>query len=55
MTEAEFLAAIQQNPFNAALLARLPVLGLPDCWLVSGSLFQTVWHLQCDVAPTHGI
>jgi uncharacterized protein len=55
MTEAEFLAAIQQNPFNAALLARLPVLGLPDCWLVSGSLFQTVWNLQCDLAPTHGI
>ena len=55
MIEAEFLSAIRQNPFNAALLARLPALNLPDCWLVSGALTQTVWNLQCGLPPTHGI
>jgi len=55
MTEAEFLSAILRNPFNEALLARLPALGLPDCWLVSGSLFQTVWNIQTGLPPTHGI
>lgn len=55
MTEAEFLSAILRNPFNKAVLARLPALELPDCWLVSGSLFQTVWNVQCGLPVTHGI
>jgi hypothetical protein len=55
MSEAEFLSAILRNPCNAALLQRLPDLGLPDCWLVSGSLFQTVWNIQCGLPLTHGI
>jgi hypothetical protein len=44
-----------QNPVNAALLARLDGLGAPDCWLVAGCLFQTVWNLQSDLPPDHGI
>lgn len=55
MTEAEFLSTVQRNPFNAAFLSRLPALGLPDCWLVSGSLFQTAWNIQCGMPATHGI
>jgi hypothetical protein len=55
MTEAEFLSAIRKNPFNDALMARLPELGLDDCWLVSGALFQTVWNLRCGLPPAHGI
>lgn len=55
MTEAEFIAAVRRNPFNAALLARLPALALPDCWLVSGSLFQSVWNIRCGFPVTHGI
>lgn len=55
MTEAEFLSCIRSNPFNAALLSRLPSLALPDCWLVSGCLFQTVWNTQCGLPATHGI
>lgn len=41
-----------QNPHNAALLERLPLLGLPDAWLVAGCLFQTVWNLRSGQAPT---
>lgn len=41
-----------QNPHNAALLGRLPFLGLPDAWLAAGCLFQTVWNLRCGLPPT---
>lgn len=55
MSEEEFLARILANPNNRAILARLPELNLPDCWLVSGALFQTVWNLMCGLPPAHGI
>ena len=55
MSEEEFLAAILRNRCNAAILARLPELGLPDGWLVSGALFQSVWNLKCGLPPEHGI
>jgi uncharacterized protein len=47
-----FLSDIQRNPHNLALLEGLPALGLPDCWLVAGCLFQTVWNLQSGAEPT---
>ena len=47
-----FVSEALQNPHNAALLERLPFLGLPDAWLVAGSLFQTVWNLRSGLAPT---
>ena len=40
---------------NAALLARLPALGLPDAWLVAGCLFQTIWNLRSDRPPGEAI
>ncbi len=55
MSEDEFLAAILRNRCNAAILARLPRLDLPDGWLVSGALFQTVWNLRSGLPPEHGI
>jgi hypothetical protein len=55
MTDAEFIEAALANPNNAAILARLPELGVRDCWLVSGALFQTVWNLRTLRMPTHGI
>jgi len=51
MTRPEFLEAIQRNPFNRVILERLPLLGLPDCWLVSGGLFQTVWNTRTGQRP----
>jgi uncharacterized protein len=50
-----FIAEIRANPINAALLDRLPALGLPDCWLVAGCLFQTVWNLKSKRPPEEGI
>lgn len=55
MTEAEFRKAIATNPFNRALLSRLPQSGLPDCYLTAGCLFQTVWNLRDEREPTWGI
>ena len=47
-----FVSETLQNPHNAALLERLPFLGLPDAWLVAGCLFQTVWNLRSGLGPT---
>jgi hypothetical protein len=55
MNKAEFLEAIRRNPFNRIVLDRLPALALADCWLVSGSLFQTVWNKQTGKRPDVGI
>jgi hypothetical protein len=35
------------NRNNAAILERMPELGIRDWWLASGCLFQTVWNLRC--------
>jgi len=54
--EAEvFVETIKTNPANRAILERLPALGLKDVWLVSGSLFQTVWNVQTDRSVGYGI
>ena len=53
--ETRFLDLVLTNPINAAILERLPDLALPDCWLVSGSLFQTAWNAQTGRDPTYGI
>jgi uncharacterized protein len=41
-----FIADIQANPHNRALLARWHDMDLLDGWLVAGCLFQTVWNLR---------
>lgn len=46
VTDADFIDLALQNPVNRAILERLPALGLDDCWLVAGSLFETVWNLR---------
>ena len=55
MDHDSFITACLRNPFNAAILERLPKLELPDAWLVSGALFQTIWNLRTNRTPTHGI
>ncbi len=50
-----FLKLALANPVNAALLDRLPILDLPDGWLVAGCLFQSVWNGLSGLPPTHGI
>lgn len=53
--EARFVALVTTNPANRAILDRLPALDLADAWLVSGSLFQTVWNVRTGRAPDYGI
>ncbi len=55
MTPPEFSRAVRRNVGVAALLDRLPGVGLPECHLAAGCLFQTVWNLQCGRAPDSGI
>lgn len=55
MTESAFIAAVLANEKNRAILARLPALALPDCWLVSGALFQSAWNSLTNRPPGYGI
>ena len=55
MNEARFLELALANDVNREILKRLPDLDLPDAWLVSGGLFQTVWNALTDRDLRHGI
>ncbi len=55
MTSLEFLAIALSNPANKELLGRLPRLGLRDCYLTAGCLFQTVWNHMSGHTPEWGI
>ncbi|CAM3364656.1 nucleotidyltransferase family protein [Deinococcus saxicola] len=52
MNETEFLRLVRLNPVNAALLERLPELGVAQAHLVAGALFGTVWNVQSGQPPT---
>ena len=55
MTRDQFIAAALQNPINDAIIHALDALALPDAWLVSGCLVQTVWNEITGRAPGYGI
>jgi hypothetical protein len=55
MTSDEFIAAALRNPVNEAIVAELFDIGLPDAWLVSGCLVQTVWNGLTGRAAGYGI
>ncbi len=55
MNQAEFLAAALQNPINEIITEELFRLSLPDAWLVSGCLVQTVWNVLTKHAVDYGI
>jgi hypothetical protein len=50
-----FLAAALRNPVNKAIADELFRLALPDAWVVSGCLVQTVWNVLTARAVDHGI
>ncbi|WP_298960687.1 nucleotidyltransferase family protein [uncultured Roseibium sp.] len=58
-TEEERLAALvailQSIPHVMDILAAVRDLGLPDAWLVSGGIYQTVWNVMTDRPALHGI
>ncbi len=43
------------NRNNAAIIDRMPRLGLRDWWLASGCIFQTVWNLRSGRQADKGI
>ncbi|MFB6447943.1 nucleotidyltransferase family protein [Bradyrhizobium tunisiense] len=55
MNRDEFLALALRNPVNVAIIDELHRLGLPDAWLVSGCLVQTVWNVLTRRPIDHGI
>jgi hypothetical protein len=55
MNRDQFLALALQNPINVAITDELLHLGLPDSWLVSGCLVQTVWNVLTGRKVDHGI
>jgi hypothetical protein len=55
MDTHDFIDCVMSNAANAALLARLPSLGLSQCYLTAGCLFQTVWNRASGRAADWGI
>jgi hypothetical protein len=55
MDKDAFLAAALKNPVNDIVTRELFELALPDAWLVSGCLVQTVWNLLTGRAVGYGI
>jgi hypothetical protein len=51
MDEDRLIETVLRNRANRIILKRLPALGLADAWLVSGSVFQTVWNVLTGRAP----
>lgn len=51
----EFLRMIRMNPVALEIACRMRLFDLPDAWLVSGCLFQTVWNVLAGEKPTRGI
>lgn len=55
ITALQFRALVLQNPFNEKLLGRLASMGLRECHLTAGCLFQTVWNQISGRDPAWGI
>jgi hypothetical protein len=51
LTPEGFLKSVNGNFVNAALIERLPALGLNQCYLTAGCLFQTIWNLRSGLPP----
>jgi hypothetical protein len=55
MNRDQFLAAALRNPANEIIAEELFRLALPDAWIVSGCLVQTVWNVLTKRAVDYGI
>jgi hypothetical protein len=55
MNRDQFLAAALRNPANEIVADELYRLALPDAWIVSGCLVQTVWNVSTHRAVDYGI
>jgi hypothetical protein len=55
MTQEQFLTLALRNPVNKIVAEKLFELALPDAWIVSGCLVQTVWNVLTGRAVDYGI
>ena len=55
MDKEEFLAAALRNPATETIARELFASALPDSWIVSGCLVQTVWNVLTGRAVDYGI
>jgi uncharacterized protein len=55
MDQAAFLAAALRNPVNDIIADACWRLALPDAWIVSGCLVQSVWNVLTRRAVDYGI
>lgn len=55
LTAQRLVELAMVNPINAELVARLPALGLDQCLLTAGCLFQAVWNHQAGLSPDWGV
>jgi uncharacterized protein len=55
MKQDEFLHVALKNSINERITRELDALALPDAWLVSGCLVQTVWNVMTGRAVDYGI
>ncbi|MBN8992322.1 MAG: nucleotidyltransferase family protein [Rhizobiales bacterium] len=55
MTQDEFLSLTLRNPANKIIADTLLEQALPDAWIVSGCLVQTVWNGLTGRAVDYGI
>ena len=55
MDKDQFLTAALRNPINEIIAEELSRLALPDAWLVSGCLVQTVWNVLTNRTIDYGI
>lgn len=53
--ETRTIAAAAADPVCAAILDRMPHLGLSEWWLTAGAVFQNVWNAVEGHAPGYGI
>ncbi|MCQ8783003.1 nucleotidyltransferase family protein [Mangrovibrevibacter kandeliae] len=53
--ERALIDDVLADPVNAALAARLPSLGLPQCHLTAGCVFQARWNRLAGEPPGHGV
>jgi hypothetical protein len=55
LTVENLVSIAMTNPINAQISARLPTLGLDQCMLTAGCLFQAIWNQQSQQPPGWGV
>jgi len=55
MNKSDFLTAALRNPVNETIASELLRHALPDAWIVSGCLVQTVWNVLTARPVDYGI